>query len=177
MSETILYRQLEREECERIREIDASQYISRAWREFDGARRLVEINYHDPDFPNGYENHLAALRKTIETGGIALGAFAGGKLIGFCCVNPDIFGEKYRYILLDQIFISLEHRGRGIGKQLFMQAAAEAKKFGAEKLYICAGSSEETIAFYRALGCDDAEEINQELYQGDTRDIQMEYTL
>ena len=176
MSE-ILYRTLRCDECERIREIDASQYIGRAWREVDGVLRLVEINYQDPDFPNGYENHLANLRKTMETGGIALGAFDDEKLIGFCSVNSEIFGEKYKYVLLDQIFVSLEYRAEGIGKQLFLRCAAEAKKFDAEKFYICAGSAEETIAFYKALGCDETEEINKELYQRDTRDIQLEYTL
>jgi len=177
MLETIVYRQLAYHECGRIREIDASQYIGRAWREVDGVRQLVEIHYQDPDFPDGYENHLDALRKTIVAGGSALGAFADGKLIGFCSVNPEVFGNTCKYVLLDQIFISLEHRARGIGRQLFMRSVDEAKRFGAEKFYICAGSSEETIAFYWALGCVEAEEVNAELYDGDARDIQMEYLL
>ena len=176
MMDTIIYRQLRFDECERIREINASQYIYRAWREVDGARQLVEINYQDTDYPDGYENHLAALKRTIKSGGSAQGAFCNMRLIGFCTVNPEVFGKTHKYVLLDQIFISLEFRGKGIGKQLFLQSVDAAKKFGAEKLYICAGSSEETIAFYRALGCTEAVEINQELYMNDTRDIQMEYT-
>lgn len=171
----VVYRQLEYNESERIREINASQYIGRAWRMVDGIRQLVEINYQDTDFPNSYDNHLEALRETIKTGGSAIGAFLNSRLIGFCSVNPDIFGEKYRYVLLDQIFISLEQRGKGIGKQLFMKSVTEAKKFGADKFYICAGSSEETTAFYKALGCVEAEEINPVLYENDTRDIQLEY--
>ena len=176
MIENVLFRQLRGNECERIREIDASQYISRAWRYVDGVRKLVSINYQDPDFPNGYENHLAALKETIQTGGSALGAFYNEKLIGFCSVNSSVFGNTNKYVLLDQIFISLEHRAKGIGKQLFLRSIIEAQKFGAEKFYICAGSSEETIAFYRALGCIEAEEINPALYEGDTRDIQLEYS-
>ena len=173
---TLTYRQLRLEEAERIREIDASQFIGRAWREADGVRQLVEINYQDPDFPNGYENHLAALKETIENGGSALAAFDHDRLIGYCSVNPDIFGTKHKYVLLDQIFITLKHRNKGVGKQLFLRSVAEAKKFGAEKFYICAGSSEETIAFYRALGCVETEEINEALYAGDTRDMQLEYS-
>ena len=105
-----------------------------------------------------------------------MGAWQGERLIGFCTVYPEVFGSKYKYVLLDQIFISLPYRSKGIGKQLFIRAAADAEKFGAEKLYICAGSSEETIAFYKALGCFEAIEINNKLYDGDTRDIQLEYS-
>ena len=177
MLETIVYRQLRFAECERIQEINASHYIRRAWREVEGIRQLVEINYQDIDFPDGYENHLAALKRTIKSGGSAQGAFHNNRLIGFCTVNPEVFGKTHKYVLLDQIFVSLEFRGKGIGKRMFLLSVDAASKFGAEKLYICAGSSEETIAFYRALGCNEADEINKELYMNDTRDIQMEYTV
>ena len=43
MSE-ITYRPLRLDEAARIREIDASQFIGRAWRDVDGAKQLVEIN-------------------------------------------------------------------------------------------------------------------------------------
>ena len=43
---------------------------------------------------------------------------------------------------------SSEFRGQGIGRQLFEAGKAEARKAGAEALYISACSSEETIAFY-----------------------------
>lgn len=175
MSENVYFRQLDYNECERIREIDASQYIGKAWRDVDGVRQLIDINYQDPDFPNGYENHLSALRETINSHGSAIGAFLNEKLIGFCSVNSNIFGKKHKYVLLDQIFISLNFRSKGIGKKLFLRSVIEARKLGADKLYICAGSSEETLAFYKALGCIEAEEINFELYEGDTRDIQLEY--
>jgi len=175
LTQIIFYRQLQYNELERIREIDASQYIGRAWRNLDGIHQLVEINYQDTDFPHGYDNHLAILQETVKAGGSALGAFFNGKLIGFCSVNPKVFGKKYRYVLLDQIFISLEYRAKGIGKQLFLLSVTEAKKNGADKFYICSASSEETIAFYKALGCVEAKEINQELYESDTRDIQLEY--
>lgn len=68
-------RRLELEESGRIREINASQYIRRANREVDEIRQLVDINYQDPDFPEGFENHLERLQKTIRSGGFACGAF------------------------------------------------------------------------------------------------------
>lgn len=171
----VVYRKLCIDECDKIREIDPSQLIRRAWREVDGSRQLVEINYYDPDFPNGFEKHRTALKETLNTGGFAVGAFDHDLLLGFCSVNSDVFGEKSKYVLLDQLFVSKEARNKGLGKRLFFLAAKEARQRGADKFYVCAGSAEETIAFYFAIGCEEAKEINQVLYESDTRDYQLEF--
>jgi predicted N-acetyltransferase YhbS len=175
----ITYRKLTTKDCERIKEMDASQFIKRAWREVEGERRLVEINYLDPTWPGGFEDHYNCLKETIEKNGSAIGAFdsSGNQLVGFITVDPEFFGDKYRYVLLDQLYVSRQHRSQGIGKKLFTLAAEEARGWKAEKFYIAAGSAEETIAFYFALGCREAVEINQEIYESDPRDYQMEYTL
>ena len=110
----LVYRKLSLEECECIKEIDPSQYIGKAWREVEGKRQLVEINYQDEDWPNGYEYHISHLRETILNGGRAIGAFnLDNKLLGFATVNPQVFGEKYKYVLLDQLFITLDCRNKG----------------------------------------------------------------
>lgn len=173
----VTYRDLEIKECERIREVDASQYIERAWREMDGQRQLVEIRYLDRDFPNGYAQHLQRLTNTLQEGGVAMGAFHENRLVGFCSVERAFWGARHKHLLLDQLFVSRELRGSGIGGALFLKAAQAAKRRGAEKLYICAGSAEETIAFYHAMGCVEASEVNQELYQEDPRDLQLEFDL
>lgn len=174
----IIYLELQIEDAIKIKEMDASQFVGRAWREVNGIRQLVEINYQDPSWPNGFEHHYGNLVKTIQTKGLALGAFDdSGKLIGFVAVNAEVFGKRFKYVLLDQLFITLEHRGKGIGKELMKRVAVASKAFGAEKLFICAGSAEETVAFYKAMGCEMAEEINQSLYDEDPRDLQMEYTI
>jgi len=177
MDKNIQYRFLEYNECHRIREINASQYIGRAWRNVEGELRLVDINYYDPDFPEGFDNHLDRLQQTIKSNGIAISAFSAGQMVGFCALNLSPFGDKYRYVLLDQLFISLDFRRKGIGKKLFILVVSEAKKNAMQKIYICAGSSEETLAFYRSLGCVDAVEVNSELSDNDPRDIQLEYSL
>lgn len=171
------FRALAEEESGCIREIDASQTIGRAWRLVDGQRELVEIQYEDPDFPNGFEDHLARLRETIRTGGLALGAFRSGKLVGFCTVDRRMFGDTARMVLLDQLFITRECRGQGIGRHLFQAAALVAKGWGADRLYICAGSAEETIAFYLAVGCEEAREIDLVLAASDPRDLQLTFEL
>jgi GNAT superfamily N-acetyltransferase len=172
------YRRLTLDECERINEINPSQYIKRAWREVGGKRQLVEINYQEDGWPDGYDHYLNKLRKTLSDNGCAIGAFdEEGKLIGFGTINREIFGIKYKYVLLDSLFISLEHRNKGIGKKLFTICAKDAEDWGADKIYICAGSAEETIAFYFAIGCSEAEEVKTDLYESDPRDMQLEYSL
>lgn len=172
------YRALQIDDCAKIKEMNPAQYIERAWREVDGKRQLVPIHYQDNDWPNGYEHHFTHLKETILNDGYAVGAFdETNKLIGFGTLNNGFFGEKYNYVLLDQLFISLEHRNKGIGRKLFANLSNEASKWHADKIYICAGSAEETVAFYLAIGCTEAVEMNQVLYESDPRDLQLEYSL
>lgn len=176
--ENIIYRKLTLEECERINEMNPSQYIGKAWREVNGKRQLVEINYQDLDWANGYEHHYSNLKKAILNKGVAFGAFkSDGRLLGFSTINPDFFGEKFNYVLLDQLFISLEYRNKGIGKKLFMLCADVAREWNSDKIYICAGSAEETIAFYFAIGCNEAVEINKDLYESDPNHYQLEFSI
>jgi len=51
------------------------------------------------------------------------------------------------------------------------------RQWDADKFFICAGSGEETLAFYAALGCEDAKEPNQALLEKGENDIQLEYDL
>jgi GNAT superfamily N-acetyltransferase len=174
----ISYRQMMLEDCGKMFEIDASQYIGRAWRDVGGSRQLVTIDYHDSTWPNGEENHYKKLIDTVHTSGDAFGAYdEDNRLLGFGTVNRMGFGQHHAYALLDQLFITSELRGKGIGKQLFLLCADRARSWACDKLYICAGSAEETIGFYEALGCVDAEEVNQTFYDSDPRDLQLEYRL
>ncbi|OAB28352.1 GCN5 family acetyltransferase [Paenibacillus macquariensis subsp. defensor] len=174
----VIYRKLAVEDCERINDINPSQYIKNAWREVKGKRQLVEIDYLDSDWANGYEHHFNNLKETILSGGHAIGAFdSDNKLIAFATLNREFFGEKHNYVLLDQLFITLEHRNKGIGRTLFLKIVEIAQAWQADKIYICAGSAEETIAFYYAIGCKETVEINKQLYDSDPRDLQLEFSI
>ena len=61
--------------------------------------------------------------------------------------------------------------------QYIMMSANVAKSWQADKIHLCAGSAEETIAFYHAMGCSEALEINQALFEADQRDLQLEYVI
>lgn len=174
---SIEYRLLEAYECERIKEINPARFIKRAWRSVNGVKQWIDLNWLDDDYPAGYDVHLEALQKTFKNGGFAIGAFIGTKLVGFVSVNRDAFGSQSKYVLLDQLFIDNKHQGQGIGKKLFHLSAKKALEWKVDKFYICAGSSEDTLAFYKSLGCTDAIEINQKLQDDDINDMQLEYVL
>lgn len=173
------YRELVIEEAERILEIDATNYIKNVWRFDENTQeyKLIEINWTDTELPNGFEWHLKRLRETLENNGTAIGCFKEGVLIGYGTVDRELIGKKERYAFLDQLFVSNNQRGQGIGKTLFLMCGERAKQYGAQKLFLCAGSAENTIAFYKKLGCVPAAERNERLYEEDPRDIQLEYLL
>lgn len=75
---------------------------------------------------------------------------------------------------MDQLFISEEYRNQGIGKELVSMCKSQAALFGAKKIYLCSASAEDTIAFYKKLGCKAATERNEELFAEDPNDIQLE---
>lgn len=169
------YRELQSDEVDKIKMIDATWFIKNVWRNIEGQLQLVEINWTEYELPNGLEWHMDRFRKTIESGGKAFGCFDGDTLVGYATVNSEIFGSAIKYVLLDQLFVSKDYRNHGIGKKLFSMCKKQSQDFGADKLYLCSASAEDTVAFYRKLGCQNATEVNQALYEQDPNDIQMEF--
>ena len=77
------------------------------------------------------------------------------------------------YMILDMMQVSAACRGQGIGRKLFDMGKKEARKAGAEALYISACSSEETIAFYKAMGAELADCPIKEIAEAEPYDLQM----
>lgn len=166
------------DDCDKLKDIDPQHYIEKAWRLSGDTRVLIDLKYHEKDWPDGYARYRHALERIIKNDGLALGAFnPKGKLKGYIALDKTVFGRSAKYMLLDSLFVSYDVRDQGIGGELFRRISYVAKESGGEKLYICAGSAENTIAFYRRCGCVDAKEINQDLYEEDIRDLQLEFKL
>jgi len=173
----IEYRLLAAHECERMKEINPARFIKRAWRNVNGTMQWQEINWMDKEYPDGYDNHFEALKATFEGNGLVVGAFDSEGLVGFVSINRDVFGSKFSHVLLDQMFVDNKYQGRGIGKELFRISVEKIKEWNIEKLLISSSSSEDTLGFYRSLGCLDAVEINQALADSEAYDVQLEYDL
>ena len=153
------------------------QTVTECWRKIDNDWKLVPNVYEE----NWSQTQCREIAKdvvhSIKFDQTGFGAFDGERIIGFATVSHRIFGATARYVQLVCFQISEEYRRQGIGRKLFSMACEEARRLGADKLYISAHSSKESQAAYRALGCTLAEEVNEELAAAEPFDVQMEYRL
>lgn len=99
------------------------------------------------------------LCEQIVRGGSVAGAFWDDVFVGFCSVDGYLYGETAKYANLTMLFVDDEFKRKGVGKALFKTACKCALVNGADKLFISAIPSVETIAFYFNMGCEDAKEI------------------
>ncbi len=153
------------------------QTVTACWRKINNDWKLV---------PNVYEENWSQVQcreiaedvvHHINLDQTGFGAFHGERIIGFATISHRIFGTAARHVELVCLQISEEYRRQGNGRRLSFLACAEARRLGADKLYISAHSSKESQAAYRALGCSFAEEINEELAAAEPFDVQLEYKL
>ena len=153
------------------------QTVTECWRKINDDWRLVPNVFEENWSPEQCREIAEDVVQHISLDQTGFGAFDGGRIIGFAIVSHRIFGTASRYVQLVCFQISEEYRRQGIGRKLFSLACEEARRLGAEKLYISAHSSKESQAAYRALGCMPAEEVNEGLAAAEPFDVQMEYRL
>ena len=153
------------------------QTVTACWRKINNDWKLVP-NVYEENWSQAQCREIAEdVARHINLDQTGFGAFDGERIIGFATVSHRIFGAEARYVQLVCFQISEEYRCQGIGRELFSMACEEARRLGADKLYISAHSSKESQAAYRALGCTPAEEVNEELAAAEPFDVQMEYRL
>lgn len=97
-----------------------------------------------------------------------------GRVVGFIGLKRTLVGKR---MILDMMHVSADLRGRGLGRKLFQMGIQEARQAGAEELYISACSSEETIAFYRAMGAELTDRPIPEIAEDEPFDLQMTYVI
>ena len=153
------------------------QTVTECWRKIEGDWELVP-NVYEENWSQAQRRKMAEdVVHNINLDQTGFGAFDGRRIIGFATISHRIFGAAARYVQLVCFQISEEYRRQGVGRKLFSMACEEARRLGADKLYISAHSSKESQAAYRALGCSFAEEINEELTAAEPFDVQLEYRL
>ena len=175
----IQYRNLVEEEIEvpLFAQFHRRQVVNRCLRNIDGAWCVREEPFIDEWSARDYQFLVACLKNTVRTGGLVCAAFCGRALKGFASVEGELFGTGREYLDLTSIHVSEDMRGCGIGKELFRHAAEWAGEHGAKKLYISSHSAVETQAFYAAMGCVDALELNEGHVNAEPFDRQLEYIL
>lgn len=175
----ILFRKLTAEDLGPglFRDFRRFQRVKRCWRWEGGQWVLKDIAFTEDWDQADHQRVCGQLQNVMESGGCVWGAFLAGRLKGFASVDGRLIGSRGQYGVLEELHVSEELRGRGLGRRLFAQAAEEARRLGAEKLYISAMSAEESQAFYRAMGCTQALEPDPFHVEKEPCDVQMEYLL
>ena len=155
------------------------QEVKRCWR-MEGDKWVLKDVVFDEEWDENLKKEIVEndLANCLKAGGFVWGVFGKNNgLVAFASLSSEVFGSQNQYLQLVQLHVSSEYRGKGIGKALFNASADKAKMLGAKKLYISAHSSEETCAFYKNLGCADAQEINKKLAKLEPYDRQMEFVI
>ncbi len=178
MEETI-FRELTQADLEPglFAEFRRRQQVKRCWRKAEGRWVLKDIAFTDDWDAGDHVRVCGQLAEALTHRGRAWGAFAAGKLKGFASVDGRLIGSQRQYAVLAELHVSEERRGQGLGRRLFTLAAGFARELGAKKLYISAMSAEESQAFYRAMGCVEAEEYDPPHVEKEPCDVQMECQL
>ncbi|NSW53726.1 MAG: GNAT family N-acetyltransferase [Anaerolineae bacterium] len=179
MAESFTIRLLKREELhsDLLARFDRYQETVRAWIPGDSSAALKDTFFVDAWDDAKKRQVVAYLQECLSQGGLVAAVFAENVLKGFSCVEGKAFGSNGQYRELTYLHISRELRGHGLGRRLFGLTCSAARAIGAEKLYMGAHPSQESQAFYRAMGCIPAKEINPEILAREPLDIQLEFDL
>lgn len=179
MTSTVKYRFLSEKDISRnlFACFVRKQIVTDCWRKIDGNWIIRNNPFVDDWSEKDYSKLVNDLRDTVRQNGMVIGAFMREDLKGFAAVTATLFGKNKEYLDLPCIHVSQDARGQGIGRTLFEKAKEWAKTHGAKKLYISAHSSVETQAFYRVMGCVEAEEYNAEHVLQEPFDCQLELKL
>lgn len=179
MNTNIEYRQLGREDITLSLFVgfNRRQEIVCVWKPLEGGWALVEEPSVEDWGVLHYRKLVDDLRRTVDEGGTVFAAFEGQQLAGFACIRGTRFGSRWQYAELCSIHVTCSRRREGIGRRLFGLCACAAAERGAELLYISAHPAEETVAFYTALGCTEAQETNEALAARTPAERQLEYAI
>ena len=143
------------------------QDVKKVYRKHNGEYILVDCVYtEDWDM----EKRRCVAKDISSNDYITYLAIDNDEVVGFIGLKKDLIEP---YMILDLMQVSATYRGQGIGRKLFDVGKEEARKAGAEALYISACSSEETIAFYKAMGAKLTDCPIKEIAEDEPYDLQM----
>lgn len=174
------YREIKKNEIERklFKDFIRHQVVTKCWRrDENGAYVIKDDPFIDEWTEEEYGILVDCLKNTVATSGVVYGAFEEGKLKGFASVEGGFQGSENQYLDLSSLHVSEDMRGHGIGRVLFDMAKKWAKDHGGKKLYISGHSALETQAFYKAMGCTEAQEYNMKHVEEEPWDCQLECEL
>ncbi len=168
-------RLLERDEVETVWTIDRREIIENIYY-LENGELVLKDEYYDMQgwMPGGPELYTPILLDCFDRGGTFYGAFENGQLIGVSVLDHKFIGEDKDQLQLKFLHVSHDYRGKGLGRILFEKAADKARALNANKLYVSATPSENTIHFYMRMGCTVTQDVDPELFELEPEDIHLE---
>ena len=171
---SLIMRRLKREEINRLRELDRSEYVRLLYKYSEGS--LVSQKA-DLDVPRWSEQEcvrrISKLLQELAKGGIAVGAFDDDLLVGLAVLGHKLIGDNLDELQLVSLHVSRDYRRKGIAVELLGRVCKLARDKGAKRLYISATPSESAVGFYLNQRSKLATKVNKELYQLEPEDIHM----
>jgi predicted N-acetyltransferase YhbS len=172
----IIERNLARHEIALIWMIDRREVIDNVYHFEGGALVLRPEHYDMRGWPPGQaELDYPILADCYDRGGWFCGVFDEDRLVGVAILESDFIGANRDQLQLKFLHVSNGYRGRGLGKRLFERAQDEARARGAQRMYVSATPSENTIHFYLNRGCVLSPNPDPELFALEPEDIHLEY--
>jgi GNAT superfamily N-acetyltransferase len=127
--------------------------------------------------PGEVEIYTPLLYDCFDWGGVFYGAFDGQCLAAVAVLDTQFIGKRHDLLQLKFLFVGQAYRQHGLGTLLFEKARQIARAWGARGLYISATPSENTINFYRRLGCVVTPTPDPDLFALEPEDIHLECPL
>jgi GNAT superfamily N-acetyltransferase len=170
------FRELGRHELTRIAEIDRTEHIGLLYEQ-----RHTELVPRPGDWsapawdPTGHGDHsiqsqVHALEHYVDAGGIALGAFDDGRLIGIGVVVPQL---RPHLAQLAFLHVSAASRASGVGTRLCERLEEIARHSGDTDMVVSATPSENTVEFYLHRGFQPMAVPLPELFELEPEDVHM----
>ena len=155
----------------RVAEIDVSEHGDIVYVYADGD---VQISHEEWARPRRtaeeWKCFVDEWNSEVRSGGAALGAFDGDKLVGIAVVR---YGLTDTMAQLTALFVSRDHRRLGVARRLTRAVCSLAKMAGATDLYVSATLSRSAVGFYRSQGFRLADQVYNELYEVEPEDSPM----
>jgi GNAT superfamily N-acetyltransferase len=170
------FRTLSRTELSRVAEIDRSERIDVLYDQHGTELFARHGNWNASAWdPDGHGEHsveaqLHALQYHVDKGGIALGAFAGGRLVGIAVVVPHL---RPGIAQLAWLHVSAPWRATGIGSRLSEQLEQIARTAGDSEMVVSATPSENTVRFYLGRNFQPMADPLAELVELEPQDVHM----
>jgi predicted N-acetyltransferase YhbS len=177
---SVTLRQLSRTELSLVAEINRSEVIEVLYDQRGTQLVARHGDWSAPTWdPDGVGEHsvdaqVRTLEHYVETGGVALGAFDSGRLVGIGVVVPHL---RPGIAQLAFLHVSAPMRSAGIGSRLSEELEQIARIAGDSAIVVSATPSENTVRFYLGREFHPMAEPLAELFDLEPDDVHMSKVL